>query len=242
MITYSQHDTQWSNATFGTYLGKPVSCDRYGCYVCSIAELLELSGWSFTPADVIRDLKAVNGFTPDGEASWSSVIQAFPMFSYGDTGNPTQFHGSIVQGRFSGGSLHYMSTAEGTLYDPWTGTNTAPCELTGYVQHVSITRPSEQSIVPVHRQFDPFNANLSYSDIYSSEAGRIQRYLVAKGFLSDADLAWNGDPAGGVGYYGRKTSAAVDRFQKVHGIYADASYFGYWYDASRAKANQDLTY
>lgn len=114
MITYSQHDTQWSNATFGTYLGKPVSCDRYGCYVCSIAELLELSGWPFTPADVIRDLKAANGFTPDGEASWSSVIQAFPMFSYGDTGNPTQFHGSIVQGRFSGGNLHYMST-EGEL-------------------------------------------------------------------------------------------------------------------------------
>lgn len=242
MTIYSQHNTQWAAVTFGTYNGKPVTCDRYGCYVCSISQLLELAGWLFTPADVIQNLKAVNGFTVDGEATWAAVIKAFPMFSYGDTGNPDQFHGKIVQGRFSSGSLHYMSMDAVTLYDPWTGTTQAPCPLTGYVQHVSITRPTEQAIIPVYRHFDPFTTNVSHSDTYSAEAARIQRYLISKGFLAESDLMWNGDPAGGSGYFGRKNSAAVDRFQKAHGIYADAAYFGYWYEATRAKANLDLTY
>jgi hypothetical protein len=89
--------------------------------------------------------------------------------------------------------------------------------------------------VPVHwpDSFAPFLTDLEPSQSYSDEVKRVQEYLVARGFM--ADQGQND------GYYGPITQAAVNGFQKAHGIQASPGYFGWWYPRTRAAANADLT-
>jgi hypothetical protein len=90
--------------------------------------------------------------------------------------------------------------------------------------------------------YSPFLQNLSYYNgtDYNVEVARIQSYLIDKGHMLKSDLDWNGQTGAGSGWYGKKTSAAVDRFQKAKGIKALPQYFGWWYDKTREAANADL--
>ena len=78
----------------------------------------------------------------------------------------------------------------------------------------------------------PFKQNLSPLAGYRSEVERVQRFLESKGYPSAG--------AGEYGYYGKKTQSAVDGFQKANGI-PKASKYGWWYDATRNAANNQLT-
>jgi hypothetical protein len=82
--------------------------------------------------------------------------------------------------------------------------------------------------------YDGFHTDLPPSQEKREEVGRVQDYLVDKGFM-EASVR-----DAGRGYYGPKTQAAVDRFQKAHGIKASAQYYGWWYPNTRQKANENL--
>lgn len=130
MIIYNQQDIRWGNMQLGK---SGLSCHAWGCYCASIAQILTLAGWDVTPGDVITKLNAINGFTSGGLAIWAKVHEAYPQFTYGGTGY------RIVQGKFTK-SFHYMAEDGQTLYDPWTGTNIAPCPLTGSWQNIGCTQ------------------------------------------------------------------------------------------------------
>lgn len=90
--------------------------------------------------------------------------------------------------------------------------------------------PVEAPALP--QLFAPFTVDLAPSQVKRDEVKRMQRFLEAKGFLAIADAE--------MGYYGKKTQAAVDKFQKANGI-TRATQYGWWYPATRAKANSQLT-
>lgn len=112
----------------------------------------------------------------------------------------------------------------------------------------AVVVPVEYEVVPAEAHVEeqgatetyaPFSENLSPSQDKRDEVARMQQYLVDTGFLKPESLV---DEAGNSmkGYYGKRTQAAVDRFQKAVGI-PSASKFGWWYDKTRAAANARLT-
>lgn len=86
--------------------------------------------------------------------------------------------------------------------------------------------------------FARFNTNLGPSTVYNKEVARMHDYLVATGHMHPGSLL---DERGNSmkGFYGTRTREAVDRFQKAHGI--SATSFGYWWDKTRAAANNNLS-
>lgn len=82
---------------------------------------------------------------------------------------------------------------------------------------------------PAVPQFAPFLEDLSPSQIYRDEVKRVQEFLIWQGFMVDQGQ--------NDGYYGPITQAAVNGFQKAHGIEALPNYFGWWYPMSRDQAN-----
>jgi peptidoglycan hydrolase-like protein with peptidoglycan-binding domain len=78
----------------------------------------------------------------------------------------------------------------------------------------------------------PFVRDLKPSQERSDEVARMQKFLSKKGYLSIASDEY--------GYYGKKTQAAIDKFQKANGI-PKASQYGWWYPKTREAANKQLT-
>jgi Membrane proteins related to metalloendopeptidases len=108
------------------------------------------------------------------------------------------------------------------------------------------------------KRYDPFDTNLNYlsNNILDAkgkvigeqplpEVQRLQSYLIEKGYMKRSDLDWRGQIGAGSGWYGMKTSEAVDRLQKDSDpgpvIKASDSYFGWFWDKTREKANNQLT-
>jgi N-acetyl-anhydromuramyl-L-alanine amidase AmpD len=81
-------------------------------------------------------------------------------------------------------------------------------------------------------EFMPFVRDLKPSQERSDEVARMQKFLSKKGYLSIASDEY--------GYYGKKTQAAIDKFQKANGI-PKASQYGWWYPKTREAANKQLT-
>ena len=98
-----------------------------------------------------------------------------------------------------------------------------------------VTPPAQPTPQPnqVHYENErkTFDVNLNPSQNYSAEVRRVQEFLIAKGFLKP--IASNE-----YGYYGKKTQAAIDWFQKANGIVASKQYYGLWYEKTRAAANK----
>ena len=77
---------------------------------------------------------------------------------------------------------------------------------------------------------DYFTVNLEPSAVKRQEVVKVHQFLVKLGYLSLRPSEY--------GYYGKKTQAAVDRFQKANGIFATKNFYGYWFQRTRAIANK----
>jgi hypothetical protein len=75
-----------------------------------------------------------------------------------------------------------------------------------------------------------FTVNLEPSKIYRKSVHDVHNFLVEKGYIKLSP--------GEYGYYGKKTQAAIHRFQRDNGIIASPKYFGLWYEKTRAAANK----
>lgn len=89
-----------------------------------------------------------------------------------------------------------------------------------------------QAMATPAKVYAPFNTDLEPSQTYNDEVKRVQEFLIDRGYLEII-------PANNFGYYGMKTQTAIDKFQKANSI-PRATKFGWWYPATRAKANQQL--
>lgn len=167
---------------------------------------------------------------------------------------------SVLKGEQIGvtGNSGYLTTGPHLHLD----INTNPSAiLTGNLDFSNFTDPeafvwSDPVIVPIEvpKVYEPFNVDLNYlsNKIYDGqgkligeaplpEVQRIQSFLIDKKFMTREDLDWGGQVGAGSGWYGRKTSTAVDAFQKANGITALDSSFGWWYPKTRGAANKQLT-
>jgi hypothetical protein len=234
---YTQENQPYSGIHLGT---SQWTIGDSGCYVVSLTNILCLAGWPVAPPEVLAALEAAGGITGDGETVNAAVSRAFPQLRYDPNGEyaVVQLRNSIVPSEY-----HYEARGtDGTIYDPWTGTGNPPSGYrpTGYVQRMACDRRVE---VTPGKTYDRFDTDLSYNDggAYSAEVARVQSYLIDRGYMDRADLDWQGQVGAGSGWYGKKTSDAVDKFQKDHGIMADSTHHGWWYEHTRGAANNHLT-
>lgn len=82
------------------------------------------------------------------------------------------------------------------------------------------------------KKYERFETDLAPSQEYRKKVIPMQEFLIDKGFLQPI-------PINEFGYYGLKTQTAVDKFQKANGI-PTATKLGWWYPATREKANKQL--
>lgn len=246
MDIFKQTDSRWAGFPLGSSpykMGEPGI--GWGCTTTVVAQLLALAGWHLNPGDVVSKLNAEGGYTNSSYSSgpgllyWRTpgVEKSFPQFHW-NTGGP--FH--MWVGRF-GVYQHWVAEYQGVFYEPITGGSYATpqdveraCGVRNLqLLYTASIDPAPESVPDPEptTAFQPFLENLAPSQSFREEAGRVQDYLIARGFQ---------EPVGAQrGFYGPKTQAAVDAFQKAHDIQASKNYFGYWYDLTRAAANNNLT-
>ena len=72
-VHYAQRDPRWANEPIGGS-GKPLSA--VGCTICCVSMALAEKGIETTPAQLNRQLKAVDGYTAKGWVYWPAIEQA----------------------------------------------------------------------------------------------------------------------------------------------------------------------
>jgi hypothetical protein len=136
------------------------------------------------------------------------------------------------------GNLDIANFIDPEQYE-WNPVTTVPVET----QEPAQSAPE----MPQAKVYEPFTEDLNhkYGNAYNAEVARIQSYLIDKNFMKREDLDWDGQVGAGSGWYGKKTSAAVDAFQKAADpgpvVTADKDHFGWWWPKTREKANHHLT-
>lgn len=220
---YTQGSEPQGSLLLGT---SSCTCAQYGCLATDMAQALSLSGWNVTPEDFILKMNANGGFTNEGLLIWAKVGELYPQFHLDQGTEYTFQEGSM------GHLTHWVLKANETVYDPLWGANVEPSGFheTSYHRTATIdAAPVEVTDVSAQVEtFAPFEVNLAPSQTYNAEVERVQK------FLKMPDLGTQ------YGYYGKKTQAAVDTFQKSHGILG-ATEYGWWYDKTRDAANTLLT-
>ena len=236
-MTYSQQNPAWASVAIR---GSSYSVGQYGCLLTAFATALNLAGWPVTPFEV-----ATRSIFDAGLFDWYKAANSYPQATFSPDAS-RQYKLVRVTGTFPSGYVgeHWLLLADGTYYDPLNGSsfqslpsNYAP---SGFVRSYDIV-PLEHQVINVSQasapapdsQFSPFGTNLSPSQTFNPEVARMQSYLIAKGYMQDQGA--------NDGYYGLITASAVSRFQQDHGIVAGPRYYGWWYDRTRAAANQDLS-
>lgn len=237
---YIQTDSNWKGLHIGA---SEFLMGSEGCLTCDQAQAMTMAGYTITPADLCQDPSLYTDAhygesspgANDGQAGlwlWYRMQNRFPQYHvFLDASGKYQF--VQVTATWSGRRYqHWVLRVDGKYYDSIDGAITdglkANYAATGRVYSANID--VNQNHVA---GFGPFETNLEPSQSFNEEVGRVQDYLVAKKFMEN--------PGEQRGYYGPKTQKAVDAFQKAHGIQASAKYFGYWYDKTRAAANNELT-
>lgn len=123
----SQRSMPWGNQLLGT---TNLYIHAVGCFVTALAQILGL-----TPDVVNEKLKAVNGYTSDGQIIWDKIAEAFPGWSavkYTPYNNDIALQ-AIQEGKgliaevsaapIGGTGLHGVGyIGNGQCDDPWTGT------------------------------------------------------------------------------------------------------------------------
>lgn len=95
-----------------------------------------------------------------------------------------------------------------------------------------VLQPKDESSIPapsINEKYS-FSINLEPKNKYQKEVVEVQKFLIAYGYMLPI-------PENEYGWYGKKTQAAIDTFQKQNNIIASEKYYGWWYDKTRAKAN-----
>ncbi len=73
--TFLQTDKRWKSTTFSA---SKLTIERWGCAICSIANLLNFYKKTDTPDVLAKKLE----FTPDGAVKWASVSKNYPDIQF----------------------------------------------------------------------------------------------------------------------------------------------------------------
>lgn len=231
MITFNQGDGRWELDRIGS---STLTVGKEGCLLTAFAMALADAGYEDTPADVASQPIFDAGLF-DWYRAVSHYAPAVPGIAF--SANPTRRY--VLQRVTASFGEHWLLRVGSLYYDPLGGIvlTSLPAKYVPGVAYsydipdapVRVTDTSAPASV-----FQPFDTDLSPSQAYNPEVARMQQYLADKGFMADQGSS--------DGYYGPVTQAAVNGFQKAHGVAASKAYFGWWYPQTRAKANLDLTY
>lgn len=243
MEIYTQTDPRWSGLHIGN---SPYTMGADGCLTTAVAQAFLMTGYTGITPDVL--CKNTNLYTPEGDWKWYATGNVYPYFHVHFQSTVGKYQFIPVIGTFTHPngttfkSQHWLLRVNGTYYDPAYG-NTglkssyvlsgtpSSADIDTNQNLVTITTASE-ILSPSYQVFSPFYEDLEPSQVYSDEVKRVQSFLSAHGFFTDAGTQ--------DGYYGPKTQDAVHAFQQANGIKVTSEY-GWWYPLTRSKANQQLT-
>lgn len=228
---FIQSDFEWGDLHLGS---SDLTMDGEGCLTCCQAFAMRLAGYAITPKELCLDASLYtdqNHRQGGGLWLWYAMGNKYPYYHIALDSSK---HYKFVQVVATWGGRqyqHWVLEVDGIYHDPIDGAGSPTLKQnyrpTGRVYSADIDPATVQTT------FASFLENLEPSQERRDEVGRVQDYLIAKGYMES--------PGGNRGFYGPKTQAAIDRFQKEHGIMASPKYFGWWYDRTREEANKQLS-
>lgn len=142
MTPYRQGDHDWADKQLAP---SDWRMSNAGCTVTCVAQALTLAGYGGTPGTLVDALSSNGGFTDSsysrgaGLLYWGAVQRLYPEFRFGDATGPVY---TFIEGTFGRSSHWVLRGPDGTLYDPWGGTNEFPAGFhpTGYTRFASISK------------------------------------------------------------------------------------------------------
>lgn len=148
MVIFKQGDPAWGDKQLGT---SGLSMRLFGCLIADCAQALYDAGWPETPGTVIDKLNSIGGFTDNnypkggGLLIWAKLTEAYPQIHMDGQGY------TFVQGTWGRFTHWLLKDTNGTITDPWFGTNTIPSgfAVTGYNRVVAIDVMPAPASIPV---------------------------------------------------------------------------------------------